>query len=84
MILTGLVEVKDPKEIHSSIPHLVHNKMRLVRQKLTVSLSAWRVDALSSSVPAFFFTIFCLTVKGESLSTIFINVHITRLLLRGK
>ncbi|XP_069982069.1 carbohydrate sulfotransferase 11 isoform X2 [Penaeus vannamei] len=37
MILTGLVEVKDPKEIHSSIPHLVHNKMRLVRQKLTKS-----------------------------------------------
>lgn len=78
MILTGLVEVKDPKEIHSSIPHLVHNKMRLVRQKLTVSLTAWRVDAHSPSVPAFFFfTIFCLSVKGESLSTIFINVHIT-------
>lgn len=64
MILTGLVEVNDPKEIHSSIPHLVHNKMRLVRQKLTVSLSAWRVDALSSSVPAFFFYYFLSLSEG--------------------
>ncbi|XP_037781898.1 LOW QUALITY PROTEIN: carbohydrate sulfotransferase 11-like [Penaeus monodon] len=37
MILTGLTEVEDPMEIHSGIPHQVHNKMRLVTQKLTRS-----------------------------------------------
>lgn len=53
MILTGLTEVEDPMEIHSGIPHQVHNKMRLVTQKLTVSVSAWCFDVLSSFVIPF-------------------------------